>query len=207
MGKEQLLSFFKEISPKYLIALYMVLMLAIAVIVSSVVLLPQERRIAEKQQQLQQEKQKVGVIESFILSNPDMDKHLMDLQQSMNRAEMALPGSMDVSAFMAQIEIDAREAGVKISNVKPGTIADRAGYRELPVEISVDGTFFATMSFLKKLEDGARFSVPAAFLIQQKQNLLSTRINLQIFAYGVPPRPAATAAPPGTPVVNSPTGR
>ena len=200
MDKERLLSLAQEISPKYLVALYLVVVLAVGVAVSSVLFAPQEKRLADLSLQLQQEKQKVAVVENFILTNPDMEKHQNDLQQALKRAETALPDSMEVSAFLSQIERNARDTGVKLTSVKPGNAAERAGYRELPVEVSVEGTFFATMSFLKKLEDGARFSIPTSFLMQQKQNLLATRLNLQIFCYGNTPRPV-TGAPPGAPAV------
>ncbi|MHC1758856.1 MAG: type 4a pilus biogenesis protein PilO [Negativicutes bacterium] len=193
MDKERLLSLVREISPKYLIALYLVVVLAVGVAVSSVVFAPQEKRLAELTLQLQQEKQKVAVVENFILTNPDMEKHQNELQQALQRAEIALPDSMDVSVFLSQIERNARDAGIKLTSVKPGATTERAGYRELPVEVSVEGTFLATMSFLKKLEDGARFSIPSAFLMQQKQNLLATRLNLQIFCYGNTPKSVTTA--------------
>ena len=151
MDKERLLSLVQEISPKYLVALYLVIVLAVGVAVSSVIFAPQEKRLADLSLQLQQEKQKVAVVENFILTNPDMEKHQNDLQQALKRAETALPDSMEVSAFLSQIERNARDTGVKLTSVKPGNAAERAGYRELPVEVSVEGTFFATMSFLKNL--------------------------------------------------------
>ena len=201
MDKERLLSLAQEISPKYLVALYLVVVLAVGVAVSSALIAPQEKRLADLSLQLQQEKQKVAVVENFILTNPDMEKHQNELQQALKRAETALPDSMEVSAFLSQIERNARDTGVKLTSVKPGNAAERAGYRELPVEVSVEGTFFATMSFLKKLEDGARFNIPTSFLMQQKQNLLATRLNLQIFCYGNTTKPV-TGAPPGAPAVH-----
>jgi len=99
MDKERLLSLVREISPKYLIALYLVVVLAVGVAVSSVIFSPQEKRLAELTLQLQQEKQKVAVVENFILTNPDMEKHQNELQQALQRAEIALPDSMDVSVF------------------------------------------------------------------------------------------------------------
>ena len=207
LDRQRLLLLAKDISPRYLIALYVVLVLAFGVGISSVVLYPQEARITELDRQLQQEKQKVAAVENFVLAHPDTEKYLADLQKSLLRAETALPGSVDVSIFMAQLEKDARASGVKLTFVKPSVVTDRAGYRELPVEVSVEGNFFATLSFLKKLEDGARFSIPASFLIQQKQNSLVTRLNIQIFCYGITPRPAVPAAAPGTPVAGPPVIR
>ena len=194
MNRQKLLSLIREVSPQYLVILYLALILALGVGVSTLVLYPQETRISERQRQLQQEMQKVAAVENFVLTNPDMDKHLADLQQALLRAEKSLPGSMDTANFLAEIEKEARVAGVRLTGVKPGAIVDRAGYREMPVEITVEGNYFATLSFLKKLEDAARFNVPASFLIQQKQNELATRLNLQIFCYGVSVRSTAAAS-------------
>lgn len=195
MSKEGLLTVGKGISPRYLIALYLVSVIAVGIIVSSILLYPQEQRYNELARQLQQERQKVAVVENFVLAHPNVEQYLTDLQQSMNRAEKALPGTMEISAFLSQLEKDARTSGVKLSNVKPSAVANREGYREMPVELTVEGPFFATMSFVKRVEDGDRFTVPTGFMIQQKPNLLTTRLNLQIFSFGgAPPQPGAPGA-------------
>jgi len=203
MGKEQLLALLKGIAPRYLVALYLVLVLALGMVVSSVLLVPQEARIAEMARQLQSEQQKLTTVENFLLAYPDADKRLFELQQSLARVEKALPGSLDVSVFMSQLERDAVATGVRLVNIKPSVLVDRAGYREMPIEVSVEGNYYATLAFLKKLEDGERFSLPTAFLIQRKQDKLSTRLNLQIFCYGVTPRSAAPP-PPTQPVLPLP---
>ena len=204
MSKERLQALIKEVSPTYLVVLYLVLVLALGLAVSSIVLYPQEARIGEMSAQLQQARQKVAVIESFVLTHPDTNQHLTDLQKALGRAETALPGSLDFSLFLAQLEKDAKAAGVKLLAVKPSTVTDKAGYREMPVEVSIEGNYFATLSFLKKLEDGERFNLPVAFLIQQKPASLATRLNLQIFCYGITPRPTAVPGAPQTPIASKP---
>ena len=87
MNRQKLLSLIREVSPQYLVILYLALILALGVGVSSLLLYPQEARISERQRQLQQEMQKVAAVENFVLTNPDMDKHLADLQQALLRAE------------------------------------------------------------------------------------------------------------------------
>ena len=170
--------------------------------ISSILLYPQEVRQNEMLAQLQQAKQKVTVVETFVLTHPNTEQYLTELQMAIARAERALPPSPDISIFLAQLEKEAKAAGVKMTGVKPAVVIDRAGYRELPVEVSIEGNYFATLTFLKRLEDGERFSVPTAFLVQQKQNNLATRLNLQIFSYGLTPRPAAT--PQGAPPAKAP---
>ena len=196
MDREKLRELIKGVAPSYLVALYLVLVLALGMLVSSLLLYPQELRIAELNRQLQAEQQKTTVVENFILANPDADKRLFELQQQLAKVEKALPGSLDVSLFMAQLQRDAAASGVKLTNIKPAAMVDRAGYREMPIEVSVEGNYYATLAFLKKLEDGERFNLPTGFLVQRKQDKLTTRLNMQIFCYGVTPRPAAGAATP-----------
>ena len=202
MGREKFLGLVKGVSPAYLVVLYLVLVLALGLFVSSLVLYPQELRIGELTRQLQVERQKVAVVEKFILDHPDSDKRLFELQQSLARVEKALPESLDVSLFMSQLQRDAAASGVKLTNVRPAVLVDRAGYREMPIEVSVEGNYFATLAFLKKLEDGDRFNLPTGFLVQRKQDKLTTRLSLQIFCFGSSPRPApggATTAPGAVP--------
>ena len=199
MGKERLTALIKGIAPRYLVALYLVLVLALGMAVSSLLLLPQELRISTLASQLQAERQKVAMVENFILAYPDADKRLFELQQSLARVETALPGSLDVSVFMSQLQRDAAATGVRLTNIKPSVLVDRAGYREMPIEVSFEGNYHTMLAFLKKLEDGERFSLPTGFLIQRKQDKLTTRLNLQIFCYGVTPRPAPGVAPQAPP--------
>ena len=201
MGKERLTALLKGIAPRYLVALYLVLVLALGMVVSSLLLLPQEVRISTLASQLQAERQKVAMVENFILAYPDADKRLFELQQSLARVETALPGSLDVSVFMSQLQRDAAATGVRLTNLKPSVLVDRAGYREMPIEVSFEGNYHTTLAFLKKLEDGERFSLPTGFLIQRKQDKLTTRLNLQIFCYGVTPRPATPGVAPQAPPV------
>lgn len=194
MNMEKVRALFKEVKPQYLVVLYLVLVLALGLFVSSLVLYPQQARIADLSQKLQQERQKLAFVEKFILTYPDGEKRLTELQQSLLKVEKALPGTLGVSDFMAQLQRDAQASGVRLINLKPSVLVDRAGYREMPIEVSVEGGYFQTMAFLKKLEDGERFSLPMSFLIQKKQEKLATRLNLQIFCYGVTPKPAPGAA-------------
>lgn len=199
MGKERLTALIKGIAPRYLVALYLVLVLALGMVVSSLLLFPQEVRINALASQLQAERQKVATVENFILAHPDADKRLLELQQSLARVETALPGSLDVSVFMSQLQRDAAATGVRLTNIKPSVLVDRAGYREMPIEVSFEGNYHTTLAFLKKLEDGERFSLPTGFLIQRKQDKLTTRLTMQIFCYGVTPRPAPGVAPQAPP--------
>lgn len=200
MDRKRLLELLRGVAPKYWFILYGVLLLAIGTLLSSYVLYPQESRGLELERQLAAERQKLAAVESFMLAHPEPEAYLQEMQRSQAKNELMLPVNLDVSKFIAQLEKDSKAAGVKLLSVKPSAAVEKAGYREMPMELMLEGTFYSIMSFLKRLEDGERFCVPASFLIQSKQNLLSVKLNLLIFAYGNTPKTA-----PGKPAAAMPT--
>lgn len=188
----------KKVAPRYLIALYAVLLLAIGVLFSSFFLVPQETRMAALDGQWTNERQQVEKVESFLLAHPDLDRYLAELDATLARTDRLLPINVDISKFIAQLEKDARETGVRLNTVKPSPLVPRQGYRELPVEITFDGKFYPTMAFIKRLEDGDRFASATGIVIQQQKEVLQTKLNLVIYVFGVPAAPQA-ATPAGAP--------
>ena len=199
MDRKKVLALLRGVSLKYWLILYGVMLLAVGMMLASLVLFPQESRIRDLERELASERQKVAVVESFMLAHTDPEQYLREMQQSQAKNELLLPGNLDVSKFIGQLEKDTHASHVRLVSVKPAAAIEKAGYREMPVEIMVEGSFYSLMSFLKRLEDGDRFCSPTAFLIQPKQNLLSAKLNLQIFAYGNSAKPAAKAAPAAPP--------
>lgn len=199
MDRQKILALLRGVSIKYWLILYGVLLLAVAMLLSSLVLYPQEARVRDLERQLQAERQKVAVVESFTLAHPEIEQYLQEMQRSQTRNEQLLPGNLDVSKYIAQLEKDARDSAVRLVSVKPSAAVEKAGYREIPMEVMAEGSFYSIMTFLKRLEDGERFCAPTAFLLQPKGAVLSAKLNLQIFAYGNTPKQAAApaAAAPG----------
>lgn len=202
MDRKNALALLRSVSIKYWLILYGVLLLAAGMLLSSLVLFPQEARILDLERQLSAERQKVAVVENFILAHPDPELYLQEMQRTQAKNELMLPENLDVSKFIAQLEKDTRTSKVRLLSVKPSAAAEKVGYREMPVEVVVEGSFYSVMSFLKLLEDGDRFCSPAAFMISPKQNVLSAKLNLLIFAYGNSPKPAVP--PAGSGPVNPP---
>ena len=76
MDREKLRELLKGVAPSYLVALYLVLVLALGMLISSLLLYPQELRIGELTRQLQVEQQNLTVVDNFILANRDAAKRL-----------------------------------------------------------------------------------------------------------------------------------
>lgn len=195
----------KKVAPRYLIALYAVLLLALGIGLYSLFLIPQDLKYAELERQWDMERRKVETVESFLLAHPNLDLYLAELDATLARTDQMLPMNVDLSKFISQLEKDARETGVRLSNVKPSAQIPKQGYRELPIEISFEGKFFPMMAFLKRIEDGNRFASATGISVQQQKELLLTKLNLAIFTFGVPA--AAPVATPGSAPVAAPAAR
>jgi type IV pilus assembly protein PilO len=157
--------------------------------------LPQIARHNELRAQLQSQQQQVRTVEAFALAHPEADKYLSELERRQTMLNKMLPGSPDIGEFVLQVEQAAKETGVLVSQLKPSVPVNKEGYREIPVEILLKGNFFQTAAFLKKLEDGQRFSLVKTLSMQARQSILDCKINITVYAFGISPPPNAPAQP------------
>jgi type IV pilus assembly protein PilO len=176
-------------------------------------IVPQNEKITQAMTQMDTEKQKVLTVENFAASRPNLDQYLNDLDIKMAQINSMLPNNPEMSDFLKQAEQYARETGLALIQVHTGQIANKNGYREIPVEISVQGSYLQTVNFVKKLEDGTRFVVvrniqmnsqnnagpkkqtvsnlPATLQLGTQQTIITSKLSTAIFGYGVPPQAKA----------------
>ena len=168
---------------------------------------PQWVRLAEIKAQYQQEHSRVQVIENFATAEPDADRYLAELDKKLMLVNQMLPSSADISDVLVQMEGYARASGVKVILLTPQQAANKIGYREIPVEMTVKGTFLEIINFIKKIEDGTRFSAIRSITLKSdaRQNSLDMNIVVVVYSYGVvlvPPN-----APANTPPVPPPAAK
>lgn len=184
-----------SLKTKYLIVLYALIFLAAVWAFFLLLYLPQAARNSELREQLLMQQQQVKAIETFALAHPEADKYLAELDRRQAVLDKMLPANTELSDFVVQVERAAKEAGVQIAQLKPSAPVNKEGYREIPVEILVKGSFFQTAAFLKKLEDGQRFSLVQTLSMQARPNMLDCRINATVYAFGSAPPPTAPGQP------------
>jgi type IV pilus assembly protein PilO len=179
---------------KHIILLYSLGLAAVVWIFVMLVYLPQTVRNNELRAQLQLQQQQVKNIESFALAHPEADKYLAELDRRQIVADKMLPNHPELSEFVMQVERSAREAGVQVLQLKPSVPASRQGYREIPIEILIKGNFFQTANFLKKMEDGSRFTLVQNLTMHSRQGIIESKLNLAIFSFGSATAPVQPSA-------------
>lgn len=185
----------RRLKTKYVVVLYSLALCAAVWIFFLLLYLPQIARHNELRAQLQSQQQQVRTVEAFALAHPEADKYLSELERRQTMLNKMLPGSPDIGEFVLQVEQAAKETGVLVSQLKPSVPVNKEGYREIPVEILLKGNFFQTAAFLKKLEDGQRFSLVKTLSMQARQSILDCKINITVYAFGISPPPNAPAQP------------
>lgn len=184
-----------RLKPKHIVILYSLALFAAVWIFVLLAYLPQTVHTSELRAQLENQRQQVKIVEGFGLAYPEADKYLSELDKRLTILDQMLPNNPDVSEFMLQMERAARETGIRISQLKPAAPLNKEGYREIPLEILIKGTFFQTAAFVKKMEDGRRFSLVQSLSMQSRQGIIDSRLNVVIYSFGAS-QPAADSLQP-----------
>ena len=59
----------------------------------------------------------------------------------------------DVGQFLNDVELDATNADIKLKSIRIHPKTQRTRYMEIPMEFSVDGTYFGLFDFFKRIEN------------------------------------------------------
>lgn len=148
---------------------------------------PQQARITELKEQLERERQEVQILEAFSLAHPSIDKYIGELKVKHAAVDQMLPAETRLGEFILAAQQAADDAGVELLQIKPMTPLNKAGYREIPVEILVRGGFFASTHFLRKLEEGPRFTLVQNLSVFSRAGELESKLILGVFSFGAMP--------------------
>lgn len=155
-------------------------------------LLPEWTRIDELTAQYNTELQQVKVIEAFAQAHPAPEQHIIELDSKIMQADKMLPDNLEISSFLIEVEQLSRECGVQLSYLKPTKTVNKEGYREIEVELAINGSFSQIMNFLSKTENGSRFISVTNIGIQLGKSGLDSKLLAKIYSYGVPVAPTAS---------------
>jgi len=185
---------------KHKVTVFVVSVALVTYLLYDVVLSPQWARMDELAMQQNTELQKVKVVESFVLTHPNPEQYLVELDNKMIQIEKAFPENPDMSSFLVEIQQLAQDGGVQLGYLKAGKIDNKTGYQQLDVELAVVGDYLHIMDFLNRLENGSRFINVTNIAMQVGKDGLTSKLSAKIYSHNVPA--AATPANPKPPEPN-----
>jgi len=176
-------TFWIKLPDQYKILLFVLFIFSGALLFYLGVLQPQQMRISELMQQVSTEKKKVELINKFAITYPNVERHIAALESQALQTDRMLPDYPEIQQFLLQIEAIAKASGVNLLHIQPGTSSYVGGHGEFPIEITTQGNFFQTITFLKKMEDCPRFNSVVRLSLQSQAGFLES--NLVVVTYYV----------------------
>lgn len=159
---------------------------------------PQQQRQAVLESRCRQAEERNRQITMFAESHTDEMQYLQELDQRNGQAAILLPEQADIAGFLLELERSARDSGVQIAQVKPGTPTARNGYREITVEVQAKGTYFSLLDFVRRVEGANRFAAVNKAAVQSQNGTLASKLVLHIYCFGTGAQATMTAATTNT---------
>lgn len=94
---------------------------------------------------------KIGHERRLARDLPKFRKDVEELEVKLKFALQELPDEREIPDLLANISNLARDAGLEVSLFKPGAEVFREFYAEVPVKISVEGTFHQVATFFDEV--------------------------------------------------------
>jgi len=166
---------------KHKILIFALVSLTAAWLLTIYVFMPQWDDLDQQTASYQQEKQKLQVVEAYAIDHPNIDEHLAELDVKRASLDKLLPNSGNFTEYLLQVETAAKASGVKIIGVKPTQPVDKGQVNESMFEVVVRGTYFQTLDFVKRLDEGPRFNFVSAVAMRADQGVLESKLSILIY--------------------------
>ena len=150
--------------------------------VTVLVFLPQRDRLATVRAECRRQLHEVQSAEALTLSHPDVEAYLTDLDQKRLFLGKMLPDTASLEDYLTQLDTIAKQSGVRLVQVQPSPSANRGDFQEIRLEVSIRGSLFQMLHFLKQLEEGPRFSMVSSASLHATQGAMDGKLVIEIFS-------------------------
>lgn len=109
--------------------------------------LPQRHKAADLTQQISQTQTQIFVARAAAAKKPEERVPVSNLF----KLAKAMPDQTDMTGIILQLQKTADAAGVELASIQPGSPAAGVGYTTQPLNLTIDGKYFAVTKFLEGL--------------------------------------------------------
>ncbi|MFA5867809.1 MAG: type 4a pilus biogenesis protein PilO [Actinomycetota bacterium] len=191
-----------KLTPKQQIALIGVILAAILLLFIGFFVVPQILRLGtlgvEEQSamtELNSSKATYSQLEELKKASRKTDNELLRLDKKAPESGAELP------ALLVQIEDVSVKSGIALLSIKPSNPVQKTDFKEVTMEMQIDGYFFSLLDFIYRLEKLQRIiNVTGIDVKEGKAKLPNIEVTVKANAYIISPgvTGAKTAAPSGT---------
>jgi Tfp pilus assembly protein PilO len=137
----------QRLTPKTLAVLVGVAGVVVLALGLFMLVLPQRHKAAGLTDQISQTQTQIFVARSAATKTPEERVPVTNLF----KLAKAMPDQTDMTGIILQLQKTADESGVELASIQPGSPAAGVGYTTQPLNLTIDGKFFAVTKFLETL--------------------------------------------------------
>lgn len=118
---------------------------------------PQSARLSQLAQKKQQEESKYKEAEATLTRLKAAKKEAPEIEAKLVTLSKRMPEEPEMPSLLVELQDVANEAGIDFVSIKPSPPAvketkDKKKYSEIPLSISLEGSFFDVVDYLYRLE-------------------------------------------------------
>ena len=144
---------------------------------------PMQTRSTALAADIAMEQQRITIVENFALTNPDAAAHAALMAGKLAVNNRLLPAGADIGGVLVLMEEAARDSGVNISQIQPGKPVPKNTYQEIPIALTVKGSYYQLLDFTRRLEGAQRFAAISLFHLQAKEGSLTGKITVNVYSH------------------------
>lgn len=113
-----------------------------------------EQELQTSQTNFEVVNRKVSRVKRDVAELPELEKKLLEVERSLDKARRVLPKTVEFDEVLAQTGMYEKEIGVQVVRFMPGASTESAGgarYAEVPVELIVKSEFDKVMQFFDRM--------------------------------------------------------
>lgn len=142
------------------------------------------------QGQLQQQRLALLNAQQDLRGMPDLDEYYRQLRAEDVRVKSLLPDNDGITDLLVSLSNLSKGQNVRIASIKQGAFVDRKTYYEIPLEVTVTGTYPDLIRFINKLENAPRLNSLTKIAVRGEEYLLTTQLAMVVYVYGPLPQNA-----------------
>ena len=128
----------------------------IAALVLVMMVMPKRSKISELQTQIAEANNQTSQLQTQVSVLRDAKQQAPKIAKQLAELNAEIPESADLPSLLRKLERQANRAGVELEGIAPNIPTAAGPYSTIPVEVRIQGSYFAVEEYLYKLESIAR---------------------------------------------------
>jgi type IV pilus assembly protein PilO len=148
---------------------------------------PKAQAVEALQGRLEQQRVVLRDTQRELRDIPDPEGYQQQLHEQEALVKSLLPDSEAITDLLVVLNALGKEQRVKIVGVRQNAYTDRKTYYEIPLEITVSGTYPDLLYFINKMEGLRRFNSISKIGAQADENFVTMQLSAVVYVYGTMP--------------------